>query len=124
MEHRLRETDYLILSSNRLYASITSVPEKYPVTSQFYNSLFSGSLGFYKVAEFTSRPNLPIPGVNFCLTPPLINYGKIAKTTQECTLPGISFVDDYADESWTVYDHPRILIFKNHESKISSDRIF
>ena len=124
VENRLGETDYLILSSNRLYGSITSVPEKYPITSRFYNALFSGDLGFVKVAEFTSRPNLPVPGIKFCLTPPFVNYGQIAKNTQECSLPGISFVDDYADESWTVYDHPKILIFKRNGSKTYSSEIF
>jgi hypothetical protein len=52
MENRLGETDYLILSSNRLYGSITSAPEKYPVTNQFYQALFSGYLGYVKIAQF------------------------------------------------------------------------
>ena len=108
----LSQVDYLILSSNRLYGSITRVPEKYPKTSLFYTDLFSGWLGFVKVAEFTSRPNLPVPGLRVCLTPPFINYGKIAFPSQTCPLSGVSFVDDYADESWTVYDHPKIIIFR------------
>ncbi len=120
MENRLGETDYLILSSNRLYGSIASVPEKYPITSRFYADLFSGHLGFVKVAEFTSRPNIPVPGIKFCFTPPFVNYGQIVKSTQECSLPGISFVDDYADESWTVYDHPKVIIFQKAGDNIQS----
>ncbi len=108
---KLARVDYIILSSNRLYGSIMTVPEKYPQTLHFYESLFDGSLGFTKIAEFTSRPNLPIPGVSFCLTPPFINYGKIAFNNQYCG-SGISFVDDYSDESFTVYDHPKVIIFK------------
>ena len=108
---RLAQTDYLILSSNRLYGSIMTVPQKYPQTTKFYSDLFAGRLDFVKVAEFTSRPNLPLPGLHFCLTPPPVFYGRIAYSFQECPLPGISFVDDYADESFTVYDHPKVIIF-------------
>ena len=109
----LNKLDYIILSSNRLYGSITTVPEIYPQTFKFYQSLFDGSLGFTKIAEFTSRPRISLPIKGVCITPPWIWYGKIARDTQECFANGISFVDDYADESFTVYDHPKVLIYKN-----------
>jgi len=112
MNERLKKVDYIILTSNRLYGSITSVPEKYPITNRYYQALFDGSLGFKKIAEFTSRPNLPIPFISICLTPPFARYGIVAMKSQECTLSGISFVDDYADETFTVYDHPKVIIFK------------
>ena len=108
----LSNIDYIILSSNRLYGSITTVPQKYPISTKYYQSLFDGSLGFEKVAEFTSRPNIPIPFLSNCVTPPFIRYGIIAKKTQECPLLGITFVDDYADEPFTVYDHPKVILFK------------
>ncbi len=108
----LIKTDYVILSSNRLYGSIMTYPQKYPLTIKFYNSLFDGTLGFTKLAEFTSRPNIPFPSLKLCLTPPYVRYGIVALKTQECSLPGISFVDDYADETFTVYDHPKVIIFK------------
>ncbi len=108
----LEKTDYVILTSNRLYGSTMTYPQKYPITIKYYNALFDGSLGFEKVAEFTSRPNLPIPGIKLCLTPPFVRYGIVALKTQECNQTGISFVDDYADETFTVYDHPKVIIFK------------
>lgn len=108
----LNKTDYLILSSNRAFGSINSAPDRYPITSQYYQALFDGSLGFEKVAEFTSRPTLHIPGVHLCITPPFTRYGIIAQKTQECSEEGIAYVDDYADESFTVYDHPKVIIFK------------
>lgn len=112
MNDALQKTDYIILSSNRLYGSIMTVPEYYPETIKFYKNLFNGSLGFKLVAQFTSRPNLPIPGLNLCLTPSNIIYGKIARSVQNCPLSGISFVDDYSEELFTVYDHPKVLIFQ------------
>jgi hypothetical protein len=110
----LSEIDYLILSSNRLYGSITGVPDRYPQTSRFYENLFSGKTEFKLVAQFTSRPNLPFPGIDICLTPPWDLYGKIAMPLQRCSEGGLTFVDDYADETFTVYDHPKVLIFKRN----------
>ena len=89
-----------------------TVPEHYPITYKYYEKLFDGSLGFEKMAEFSSRPNIHLPFIKICLTPPLARYGIVAYKTQECKLPGISFVDDYADEMFTVYDHPKVIIFK------------
>ncbi|OGC93064.1 hypothetical protein A2899_04075 [Candidatus Amesbacteria bacterium RIFCSPLOWO2_01_FULL_49_25] len=112
MSARLAQTDYIIMSSNRLFGSISSAPDRYPAASKFYADLFSGKLGFSPVVQFTSRPNLPIPGLNLCLTPPNISYGAVSYQIQNCPLPGLSFVDDYADETFTVYDHPKVIIFK------------
>lgn len=83
---RLAQADYLILSSNRIYGSVPRRPDIYPQTIKFYENLFAEKLGFKKVAEFESRPTIPF-----------LNY---------------EFIDDAADESWTVYDHPKVKIFK------------
>jgi hypothetical protein len=83
---QLQEIDYLILSSNRLWGSIPKVPERYPIASQFYSDLFSGRTNFKQVAEFHSYPTIPF--VN------------------------IEIPDASADESFTVYDHPQVLIYK------------
>jgi YYY domain-containing protein len=81
---RLRECDYIVLASNRLYRSIPRLPQRYPMTTKYYELLFSGQLGFEKVAEFTTYPKLG----------PFV------------------FCDDDADESFTVYDHPKPIVFK------------
>jgi len=83
---QLKSIDYLILSSNRLWGSIPKVPEKYPITSKFYNDLFNGKLQFIKVAEITSYPTIPF--VN------------------------IPIPDDRSEEAFTVYDHPKVIIYK------------
>lgn len=79
----LQESDYVILSSNRLYGSIPRLPWRYPITSRYYELLFQERLGFELVATFTSYPSLL----------------------------GLEINDDAADESFTVYDHPKVLIF-------------
>lgn len=80
----LDEADYIVLSSNRLYQSIPRLPRRYPLTTKYYEWLFDGELGFDKVQEFTSYPQWL----------------------------GITINDDSSDEAFTVYDHPKVLIFK------------
>ena len=76
--------DYLVLSSNRGYGSIAHAKGRYPQTNAYYQNLFSGRLGFSNSIQFTSRP----------------------------MLWGIEIIDDRADESFTVYDHPAVMIFQ------------
>lgn len=88
MKYVLEQTDYLTISSNRFYDSMSRNPQRYPLTIAYYHSLFSGELGFELIADFTSRPNLG----------------------------PISFNDDTGEEAWTVYDHPRVFVFKKTEA--------
>ena len=43
---QLDQSNYVIEASNRLYDAIPRMPAKYPATSAYYRSLFSGDLGF------------------------------------------------------------------------------
>jgi YYY domain-containing protein len=81
----LAGSDYVVVASNRLYAPIGRLPGRYPMTSQYYRMLFAGELGYEKVAEFATYPSLG----------------------------PVSIRDDNADESFTVYDHPHVMIFAN-----------
>ena len=70
--------------------------EKYPLLNEYYQRLFSRSgfaKGFEKVAEFSSYPKISL-------------FGK--------TL--LEFPDENAEETWTVFDHPVIRIYKKIES--------
>lgn len=89
MDGLLAQGDYLILSSNRGWGSIPTVPERYPKTKTFYENLLAGKTDYKNVAEFTSYPSLHYLG-----------------------LP-IEFPDDWAEEAFTVYDHPKVMIFKH-----------
>lgn len=89
LNQELAHADYLILSSNRGWGSISVDKDKYPLMSAWYRDLFAGKLPFRQVAKFTSYPSLSYLGI------PL-------------TMP-----DDFAEEAFTVYDHPKVLIFKN-----------
>jgi 4-amino-4-deoxy-L-arabinose transferase-like glycosyltransferase len=103
----LDQADYIFLASNRLYGSIPRLPERYPLTTTYYRALFAGELGFELVADFTSYPAAgpfvfpdqenPFP----LMTPDMAPQGDLLPVP----LPP-------AEESFSVYDHPRVLIFR------------
>lgn len=120
ISRELSETDYLILSSNRVYGGTARAKKRYTVTNRYYELLFSNQLGFEKVAEFISRPSLPF-FTPTCIRPLDATYGSINPAT--CEKLGIHIVDDYAEESFTVYDHPKVTILNNRQ-RFSADRLY
>jgi YYY domain-containing protein len=113
--------DYLVFFSNRLYGSTPRVPERYPQSGEYYRKLFGGELGYELehweatypkllgiafVDDTFARPDLPTPRElgPFRSAPFAINLG-------------------YADESFSVYDHPKVLIFKNQERLSTSETL-
>ena len=88
------QIDYIALSSRRLSGNITRVPAIWPVGSRYYRDLESlkvgetGGFGFKKIAEFTQYPSIF----------------------------GIEFDDTGAEESYSVYDHPKVQIFEKTDS--------
>lgn len=108
----LSQSDYLVLSSNRAYGALKRAKVRFPKTNLFYQQLFAGKLGFRLVAQFVSRPFIPLPIRSTCIHIPGFTYGNLSKPLETCDRRGISVVDDYADETFTVYDHPKVLIFQ------------
>ncbi len=89
----LKDSDWIAITSNRVYGNVTRLPDVFPMSIAYYRALFEGRLGFDRVADFTSYPNLG----------------------------PITFSDDSAEEQFTVYDHPRVLLFRKAKS-FSLDR--
>ena len=81
----LVNADYVAISSNRVKDSVARLEREYPATIRYYELLESGELGFSLVAHFEVRP----------------------------TLFGLSIDDSSAEESFHVYDHPEVRIYKN-----------
>jgi hypothetical protein len=117
----IRDSDYIVLSSNRLYGSIPRLPERYPITTRYYELLFGRELGFLLVKfaatypslggvtvvdDTFSDPHLPVPALLASYKPSsiVINFGR-------------------ADESFTVYDHPKPLIFKKVQ-ELSEEELY
>jgi len=81
----LASSDWLVLQTKRLYGAISRVPKKYPFTDNFFRELFAGDLGYTLVKDVSSRPGLF----------------------------GVELPTELADESFSVYDHPKAVIFRN-----------
>ena len=104
----LEKADYIYITSNRQWGSTTQIPERYPLTMEYYRALMgctpeenlqdcyrdaqvgtnTGQLGFELVQVFQSEPNIA----------------------------GITINTQYAEEAFTVYDHPKVFIFKKTDS--------
>lgn len=85
---QLSRGDYYIMSSNRAWGSIGEVPKIYPDASEFYKNMFLNKRGYTLIKKFTSYPSLRYLGIP------------------------LDFPDQWAEEAFTVYDHPEVLIFK------------
>ena len=107
----LARADVLTLYSNRLYGTVPRLEDRYPVSREYYRLLFEGQLGYQLEAQFTSYPSL-------------FGVALVDDTFRRPRLPtpaGIASAGlyaaeielGYADESFTVYDHPKVLIFRN-----------
>ncbi|HEY7780998.1 MAG TPA: DUF2298 domain-containing protein, partial [Ktedonobacterales bacterium] len=79
----LATANVVVISSQRLVRSIPKFPDRYPMTTRYYQLLFAGQLGFKLAVHFATSPHL----LGFVLD------------------------DTGADESFSVYDHPPIWIF-------------
>ncbi len=104
LQSTLDQSDAIFISSNRQWGTIPRVGERYPLTSAYYRALigcpedkdllwcysvaqpgmFSGSLGFELTAVFQNDPEIGPLKIN----------------------------DQFAEEAFTVYDHPKVLIFQ------------
>jgi len=100
----LNSADYIIIPTNHQYAQITRLPERYPLTTLYYRELlgcpadeniiecyrvaqpgqYKGNLGFELVEVFESYP----------------------------TFGSLVINDQSAEEAFTFYDHPKVLIFQ------------
>lgn len=94
MVAQLASHDFLVFPTARTYGSIPLLPDEFPETSRLFSALFRGELGYGLVQSFKVRPSLG----------------------------AITFNDDLADESFSVYDHPKVLVFKNI-ARLSAEEI-
>jgi YYY domain-containing protein len=87
LARELSSSDYIVFQTKRLYGALTQAAQKFPLSSNYFYLLFAGDLGYTLIYEVASRPGLL----------------------------GFEFPDELVDESFTVYDHPKVLIFRNDE---------
>jgi YYY domain-containing protein len=93
ISQQIASADYIAFQTKRLYGALTMAPEKYPISNKYFYLLFAGDLGYTPIYDLASRPGLF----------------------------GIEFPDELADESITVYDHPKVIIFENKDHLTGDD---
>ena len=104
----MNQAQYILITSSRQWATTTRVPERYPLTTEYYRQLigcpieitveqcynqalpgtYQGSLGFDLIETFQSNPRLGPLEIN----------------------------DQPSEEAFTVYDHPKVFIFKKSDN--------
>jgi 4-amino-4-deoxy-L-arabinose transferase-like glycosyltransferase len=108
IEDALAEAEYVVIASRRAYATLAGMPEMYPRTARYYKRLFEGDLGFELVSCFSRFPGLgpfaltdePTAGLAF-------DFPEPCRTERRWALQS-----GRLDESFVVYDHPQVLVFK------------
>jgi YYY domain-containing protein len=105
--------DYLILFSNRLYGTVPRVPNKYPLSGNYYRKLFGGELGY--ILEHTEYNYPSFLGITLYDDTYAYPGLEVPHKAISDNPHGVVINLGYADESFTVYDHPKILIFKNQD---------
>ncbi|OGK18303.1 hypothetical protein A3G67_03340 [Candidatus Roizmanbacteria bacterium RIFCSPLOWO2_12_FULL_40_12] len=111
LQEALKKADYIFVPSRRIYKNHTcetpdnfnnttgkickDLKTKYPFLNEYYEKLFSQKFGFRKVAEFSSYPKIEL----------------FDKTI-------FIFPDESAEETWTVFDHPVIRIYKKNQNRL------
>lgn len=84
----LFNTDYFIAQSRRVFLNHQRLKDQFPKTARFYDALFAGELGFTQIKEFHSYPKLEVGSLK------------------------LEVPDEAAEETWSVFDHPVIRVFK------------
>lgn len=100
----LDQSDAIFISSNRQWGTTTRVQERYPLTTEYYRALIGcpadeDLLWCYQ----TAKPGMFAEELGFKLTAVFQNNPSIA---------GFEINDQSAEEAFTVYDHPKVLIFE------------
>jgi YYY domain-containing protein len=100
----LGQTDYIFIPTNHQYAQITRVPERYPLTIVYYREL----IGCPKDADIIWCYRVAEPG----MFEGRLGFDLVKTFTSYPTLFGFSVNDGAAEEAFTFYDHPKVLVFK------------
>ncbi len=100
----LDRTDYIFISSNRQWGSVPRVPERYPLSLVYYREL----LGCPPEQDVVRCYTVAQPG----MFAGRLGFDLIYVNQSEPELGPLWVNTQFAEEAFTVYDHPKVLIFK------------
>lgn len=112
----LQDSDYVTMSSNRAYGSMPRQPLRYPLTAEYYRLMFTGQLGFKLAAAIESYPALgPFAFPDQETTQDLGLWPDPSRCPQSAAPQCRGLINinlPPAEEAFSVYDHPRVLVFE------------
>ena len=100
----LETSEYLTISSSRQWASTTRIPERYPLNVIYYRSL----LGCPEERTIEWCYNVAQPG----MFESSLGFDLIQTFQSDPEFAGVRINDQFAEEAFTVYDHPKVFIFR------------
>ncbi|HXD11905.1 MAG TPA: DUF2298 domain-containing protein, partial [Anaerolineales bacterium] len=102
----LDQSDYILIPTNHQYAQITRVPERYPLTTMYYRELMGCPLDQEIIpCYYEAKPGTYKGRLGYDLVAVFETFPKLGK---------LEINDQYAEEAFTFYDHPKVLIFKKN----------
>lgn len=103
LETMLNRGDAIFMSSNRQWGTIPRVPERYPLTTEFYRAL----IGCPENEDILKCFAIAEPG----RYQGELGYELTAVFQNDPAIGNLRINDQRAEEAFTVYDHPKVLIF-------------
>jgi YYY domain-containing protein len=100
----LDQADYIFIPTNHQYAQISRVPERYPLTAYYYRELMGCPPELETISCYhEARPGDHKGRLGFDLVAVFETFPKLGN---------FEINDEYAEEAFTFYDHPKVLIFQ------------
>lgn len=104
----LNQTDYIFIPTNHQYSQITRLPERYPLTTLYYRELMGCPAEMEIIpCYYEAQPGDHEGRLGFELVEVFETFPKLGP---------IEINDQYAEEAFTFYDHPKVFIFKKSDN--------
>ena len=100
----LNQSDYLTISSSRQWASLPRMPERFPMTTIYYRDL----LGCPAEQSIEACYNVAEPG----MYQGRLGFELVQVFQSDPSIGPFKINDQPSEEAFTVYDHPKVFIFK------------
>jgi 4-amino-4-deoxy-L-arabinose transferase-like glycosyltransferase len=104
----LDESDFILISSSRQWGSLPRIPERYPMTTIYYRNL----LGCPTSEEIERCYNLAEPG----MFQGNLGFELTQVFRSDPVISPLRINDQFAEEAFTVYDHPKVFVFQKTDA--------
>lgn len=98
------QSDYIVMSSNRQWGTLPRLPERFPLSTLHYRYL----LGCPEEKDITWCYRVAEPG----MFQGQLGFELVQVFQSDPALGALSINDQFAEEAFTVYDHPKVLVFR------------